>query len=70
MSNLETVLENQKIPDMVCISKEKYDQLIDDSEKLYWLECGGVDNWEWYGESLAGYRKWKGEEKEEEEDEE
>lgn len=23
--------------------------------KLYLLECGGVDNWEWYGESLSGY---------------
>ena len=23
-----------------------------DSDKLHRLECGGVDNWEWYSEAL------------------
>lgn len=26
-------------------------------EKLHALEAGGVDNWEWYDESLKGWRK-------------
>jgi len=36
----------------VTISKEDYVDLLVASEKLSRLECGGVDNWEWYGESL------------------
>ncbi len=35
----------------VTISKEKYEQLLRDSELLAALEAGGVDNWEWYYES-------------------
>ncbi len=35
----------------VTISKEKYEQLLKDSELLAALEAGGVDNWEWYYES-------------------
>jgi len=36
----------------VTISKEEYVDLLVSSERLSRLECGGVDNWEWYGESL------------------
>lgn len=36
----------------VIIPKNKFANLLRDSDKLYRLECGGVDNWEWYGESL------------------
>lgn len=38
----------------VTISKEEYIDLLIASERLSRLECGGVDNWEWYGESLNG----------------
>jgi len=37
------------------ISKEEYDELIHRDEILTALENGGVDNWEWYGESLSNY---------------
>ena len=41
----------------VTISKTKYDRLIDSERMLRALEAGGVDDWEWYHESLkqAGY---------------
>ena len=29
--------------------------LINDSNKLAALECGGVDNWDWYGYSIGDY---------------
>lgn len=37
------------------ISKEEYENLLDRNRKLSALEAGGVDNWEWYGESLSQY---------------
>ena len=37
----------------VTISKAKYDELVRDQQELQALHEGGVDNWEWYGESLA-----------------
>ena len=37
------------------ISKEEYEELLDRDRKLSALEAGGVDNWEWYGESLSQY---------------
>lgn len=41
----------------VTISKRQYESLLDDQKWRLALESGGVDNWEWYGESLsqAGY---------------
>lgn len=36
----------------VTITKDEYFRLCVDAEKLKRLECGGVDNWNWYGESL------------------
>ena len=36
----------------VTITKNQYLQMQIDSEILTRLEAGGVDNWEWYGESL------------------
>lgn len=43
----------------ISISKDFYDSLIKDSEELQALHDGGVDNWEWYHESLeeAGFIK-------------
>lgn len=37
------------------ISKREYEELMDRNRKLSALEAGGVDNWEWYGESLSQY---------------
>lgn len=36
----------------ITITKKLYLQLQVDSETLTKLEAGGVDNWDWYGESL------------------
>jgi hypothetical protein len=43
--------------EMVTISKKLYDRLLDSEKMLRALQAGGVDNWEWYGDSLrdAGY---------------
>jgi len=37
------------------ITKEEYDNLVHRNEILEALEQGGVDNWNWYGESLKQY---------------
>ena len=37
------------------ISKKEYEELLDRDRKSTALEHGGVDNWEWYGESLSQY---------------
>ena len=39
----------------VTIEKKEYNRLIDRDFKLACLESGGVDNWEWYSESLEDY---------------
>lgn len=36
----------------VIIPKNVLASLLRDSDKLSRLECGGVDNWDWYDESL------------------
>lgn len=36
----------------VTITKEEYLRLRNSELRLDRLEAGGVDNWEWYGESL------------------
>lgn len=38
----------------ITISENEYKRLCRDSAILSALEAGGVDNWEWYSESLAG----------------
>lgn len=40
----------------VLISYEEYLELLDRDDKLQALESGGVDDWEWYSESLNQYR--------------
>lgn len=37
------------------ISKKEYQELMERNRKLSALEAGGVDNWEWYSESLSQY---------------
>jgi hypothetical protein len=41
----------------VTISKTEYDQLIEDRLILQALYAGGVDNWEWYDESLKALQE-------------
>lgn len=36
----------------IIIPKNEFADLLRDSDKLSRLECGGVDNWDWYDESL------------------
>jgi len=44
-----------KVP-MIEIPKAEYDQLLLNARILSALEIGGVDNWEWYSESLRDAR--------------
>ena len=37
---------------MITISKEEYAELLRRDYELSCLEDGGVDNWDWYGESF------------------
>ena len=55
---------------MITIPEIRYKELLRDSEVLAALHMGGVDNWEWYGDSLrdAGL-KYFDDEDEEEDDE-
>lgn len=41
------------------ITEEEYNRLCDRDNKLTALENGGVDNWEWYSDSLESYFKEK-----------
>lgn len=45
------------MPEMVTLSKDRYEYLQHRDEVLSALEAGGVDNWEWYGESLRDLYK-------------
>lgn len=39
----------------VTISLEEYDNLVQRDRILSALEAGGVDNWEWYSDSIQMY---------------
>ncbi len=58
--NIKT-MESQKqliiVDSEVKINYSDYEELLGRNEKLTALENGGVDNWEWYGESLKNYFK-------------
>tara|TARA_R110000850_G_scaffold146908_2_gene269111 strand:+ start:199 stop:531 length:333 start_codon:yes stop_codon:yes gene_type:complete len=41
----------------VTITKAEYDKMNRELSKLSALEAGGVDNWEWFDESLTEWRK-------------
>ena len=53
MINMNSVLPNQ---DMITITRKRYEALLDDEFKLNCLENGGVDNWDWYEESIRPWR--------------
>jgi hypothetical protein len=38
----------------ITIDLDEYESLKEDEKILRLLENAGVDNWEWYGEALAG----------------
>lgn len=46
-----------KPTDTVTIPATRYEELLRSEKKLCALESGGVDNWEWYGESLREFYK-------------
>ena len=39
------------------ITEKRLRELEDSEAQLRALEAGGVDNWEWYGESMKSYNK-------------
>lgn len=41
----------------IAITAEEYQDLLASSMKLCALECGGVDCWNWYGESLDNFKR-------------
>lgn len=49
--------ETNKNSEMITITVKEYESLIDDRDWRICLENGGVDNWDWYYESLkeGGY---------------
>ncbi|AWY09289.1 hypothetical protein vBRpoSV10_167 [Ruegeria phage vB_RpoS-V10] len=53
MATDTTVINN--LDGSVTISAEYLQDLQDDAFALRCLESGGVDNWEWYSESLTEY---------------
>lgn len=44
----------------VKISIKELQELLEAEAKLNALECGGVDNWEWYGEAFSNYLDFDG----------
>lgn len=51
----------------ITIPTSRYKQLLKDSKILAALHAGGVDNWEWYSESLNDAGLYDDEEEEEDE---
>lgn len=52
--NIKELIKTAPIEFQAGLQKEFY-ELYEASEKLEALEQGGVDNWEWYSESLRNY---------------
>ena len=48
--------------EMVVITKEEYESLLEDSNFLSALKAAGVDNWSGYGEAFDIMREWDEEE--------
>lgn len=60
--NVEIALDPKVNGGKVMWPEEKIEELLDRDFKLRCLENGGVDNWDWYGESLEEY--WESKEEE------
>lgn len=41
----------------ITITKKEYNDLRKDAWTLSALERGGVDNWEWYGDSISDFEE-------------
>jgi len=52
MVRVSFVIKENFMEGNITITKKEYLSLIIDSETLNRLECGGVDNWHYYGEAL------------------
>ncbi len=48
---------------MNTINKERLEDLLRTERKIKALEAGGVDNWDWYSESLQEFNKQEEDEK-------
>jgi hypothetical protein len=48
-------MRNPHRPEFVVITRKKYTDLVRRSDMLQGLESGGVDNWQWYSESLQDF---------------
>jgi len=46
-----------KTKQFITISRTEYESLKKSELKWNLLDCGGVDNWEWYGEALSSYNE-------------
>ena len=46
------MVDNIKPTELITIKFSDLLDLLEDSDKLMCLESGGVDNWDWYSESL------------------
>lgn len=50
-------MKEENTENTITITLKEYRELLKDSRKLAALEAGGVDNWEWYSESLEEFYK-------------
>ena len=58
LSETEDAVSFLKSPDdTVCVDKKELQRLNKIDFKMVCLEVGGVDNWEWYSESLSDFHK-------------
>lgn len=55
-------MDDERDIEYVTITKQEYDSLVNDKRWRLALESGGVDNWEWYSESLQEGGYWDDEE--------
>lgn len=51
-SNSEIKVDEAMRGELITISKKHYEELLKSERELNALHAGGVDNWEWYSESL------------------
>lgn len=57
VKKVSQILNETPAGDTIQVGVEKLNELYDRDFKLNCLEAGGVDNWEWYDESLSEYFK-------------
>ena len=50
-------MKNPHRPENVVIPRKEYERLQRRDDMLSGLEGGGVDNWQWYSDSLKDYHR-------------